>query len=146
MRIRTIKPEFWTNDKLSETKDFTRLLAIALLNLADDEGFFTCNPTLIRGQLFPFEKDEERIRVGLAQLSDIGYIVRAFGVDGREYGRVPAFRKHQRIDRPNPSKLKTLLGFADNSRTNPRGLVDGSGTGNREVEQGSGNGTGTDAR
>jgi len=141
MRIRTIKPEFWSNDRLAETKDFTRLLAIALLNMADDEGFFTCHPTLIRGQLFPFEKDEERIRVGLSQLADIGYIVRAIGVDGREYGRIPAFRKHQRINRPNDSKIKELLGFRKNSPTTHGVLTHGSGTGNREVEQGSGMGT-----
>ncbi len=43
-RIRTIKPEFWSDEKLATVSEATLLVAIGLLNLADDEGYF--NATL----------------------------------------------------------------------------------------------------
>jgi hypothetical protein len=125
MRIRTIKPEFWTNDKIARCKDFSKLLAIALLNFADDAGIFVRNTTLMRGNLFPYEPDEERIRVGLLELAEIGFIEWRPGSDGRDYGIIPGFRTHQRINRPNPSKHAELLRGAPISRTTQCVLTDG---------------------
>lgn len=62
MRIRTLKPEFWAHETLSRLPHFTRLMAIGLLNLADDEGYFYANPILIRAALFPFVDDSGTIR------------------------------------------------------------------------------------
>lgn len=39
-RIRSVKPEFWGHPVMSKQIHAVRLLAIALLNFADDEGFF----------------------------------------------------------------------------------------------------------
>ena len=39
-RIRTIKPDFWKHEDLSALPEITHMLAAALLNHADDEGFF----------------------------------------------------------------------------------------------------------
>jgi hypothetical protein len=39
-RIRTIKPEFWRSEDLCSLPEATHMLAAALLNYADDEGFF----------------------------------------------------------------------------------------------------------
>nr|MBF6067360.1 primosomal protein [Klebsiella pneumoniae] len=36
-RIRTIKPEFWTDEDMAEVSEPACLLAIGLLNYADDE-------------------------------------------------------------------------------------------------------------
>ncbi|HBS0572930.1 TPA: DnaT-like ssDNA-binding domain-containing protein, partial [Klebsiella pneumoniae] len=46
-RIRTIKPEFWTDEDMAEVSEPACLLAIGLLNYADDEGYFNANPKLI---------------------------------------------------------------------------------------------------
>jgi len=56
MRIRTIKPEFWQSETMASIHKDSRLLAIALLNYADDEGFFFAVPQVIQGALFPFDK------------------------------------------------------------------------------------------
>ena len=40
MRIRTLKPEFWSHPVISRQSDAAKLLAIGLLNYADDEGYF----------------------------------------------------------------------------------------------------------
>lgn len=42
-RIRTIKPTFWTDGKISRLSDSSALLFIALWNFSDDFGFFSCD-------------------------------------------------------------------------------------------------------
>lgn len=141
MRIRTIKPEFWLNESLAQQSDFTRLLAIALLNWADDEGYFLANSVLIRGQLFPFDDDSTKVRRSIDELSNIGYIELGKDPEGRSVGRIVKFDKHQRIDRPKPSKIKGFYTVSEQSTNDRRRIDDTSlleqGTGNRE--QGSNN-------
>ena len=105
-RIRTIKPEFWRNRDLAILPEFTRLLAIAVLNLADDEGYFEADARLVRGDVFPYEEDSRRTHGGLTELSRIGYITIRTSKTKGEIGRVCNFEKHQVINRPTPSKLK----------------------------------------
>lgn len=140
MRIRTIKPEFWQHEGMSKLPEFSRLLAIALLNYADDEGYFNAHPSLIRGNLFPFQDDSKNILGSIQDLSRIGYLEVSKAEDGRDIGKIINFDKHQRIDKPQKSKIKEL---ATNSKNipglfqEPSKIIPG---GNRE--QGTGNGTG----
>ncbi len=126
MRIRTLKPEFWANEKMAGMPDAARLLAIGLLNYADDDGFFWANEKMIRGALCPFDDDSTIIRRSLAQLASIGYIRLGKAEDGRECGEVVNFSKHQRIDRPKPSEIKGLAIFDDQSTINRRSIVEPS--------------------
>lgn len=95
--------------------DFARLLAIGLLNYADDLGFFWANSLMIRGSLFPFEEDSSKVRKGLAQLASEGYIRLGKTNDGREVGQVVNFSKHQRVDKPQESEIKPLAIFEERS-------------------------------
>ena len=133
MRIRTIKPEFWANEKMAKVDDFTRLLAIGLLNYADDHGYFWANPMLIRGALFPFDEDSTKIRRSLAQLSADGYIRLGKTADGRVGGQVTKFASHQRVDRPQESRIKDLITFDEDSSNIRRTFDDQS-----LLDQGSG--------
>ena len=119
MRIRTIKPEFWTSETIAPLPDAVKLLAIGLLNYADDEGYFWANPTLIRAALFPF-LDESKIILGwLQDLSRVGYIRLGKRSDGdRDVGQVVNFLIYQRIDKPKPSIIKQNAQFLDASKTN----------------------------
>lgn len=123
MRIRTVKPSFWTNEKMAILPDFTRLLAIGLLNYADDHGYFWANPLMIRGALFPFEEDSSRIRRALSQLEAEGYLKLAKADDGREAGWVVKFLRHQRVDKPQDSEILPLVEFSKNV---PRTIQDES--------------------
>ena len=115
MRIRTIKPEFWSHPVLSAQEPVVRLGAIGLLNLADDEGYFLAAPALVRSALFPLDSTSAR-RV-LATLSAVGYIeVKTHPTHGA-VGVVINFTKHQRIDRPSPSKIKTYYDSTNTQRT-----------------------------
>lgn len=132
MRIRTIKPEFWQSRTLAGVSPFSRLLAIALLNWADDEGWFKADPALIRGSLFPFEDDSETVRGAVEELSRIGFIRVAEQSRNGAIGIIVNFRKHQRISKPQTSRLAIPELFRDCSATVPGTVAVGYGTGNRE--------------
>lgn len=161
-RIRTIKPEFWSHDQLSELPEATHILAAALLNYADDEGCFLANPKLVQANTCPLREPSVSIQCSLTELARIGFI--ELGVDsrGRELGRVVNFSVHQRVNRPTPSKYKDIpitWGKFSESSVSPQlplsessvspqlplsepSLPEGNREGNREGEQGTGSGEG----
>ena len=135
-RIRTIKPEFWKHEDLSELPEATHMLAAALLNYADDEGYFKANPGLIKGECLPLREPSVSIHDSLTALANIGYIQLGSGADGKHYGRVVAFSEHQRINRQTPSKIKPLqIAWEPSVTAHPQGSESShpeQGTGNRE--------------
>ena len=46
---RTIKPEFWSHLVMARLDAPTQLVALALLNYADDGGYFYAKPVLVAG-------------------------------------------------------------------------------------------------
>lgn len=107
-RIRTIKPEFWMHEDLSALPEATHMLGAALLNLADDEGYFNANPGLVKASCSPLREPSVSVHDSLNLLLSCGYIGLCTGTDGKRYGRVVKFIEHQRINRPTPSKIKHL--------------------------------------
>lgn len=107
-RIRTIKPEFWRHEQLSDLPEATHMLAAALLNYADDEGYFNANPKLVQAECCPLREPSVSIQDSLAALARIGYVVLGKGSDGRAYGVIANFTAHQRVNRPVKSKIKGL--------------------------------------
>lgn len=107
-RIRTVKPEFWENEKLSALPEATHMLAAALLNYADDEGFFHANPLLIRARCSPLREPSVAIGESLRLLCEDGYLTIGTTPDGRAYGRINHFLEHQRISHPAKSKIACL--------------------------------------
>jgi uncharacterized phage protein (TIGR02220 family) len=135
MRIRTVKPEFWSHPVMAKLSDTTRLCAIGLLNCADDEGYFMASPAIIRCQLWPFSESSVNAHGALSELSNAGWIeVKNHPTHG-QVGWVVNFRKHQLVNRPSPSKLKAY--FLSESSVNAHGVLSEpslpeQGTGNRE--------------
>ena len=103
-----------------------RLLAIAILNYADDEGYFYADEELIRGAIFPREESTS-IRRTIDELSSIGYLELEHSETHGQIGRVVSFSEHQRVDRPKPSKIRSLWGprTVDEHSTNNRRTIDG---------------------
>lgn len=146
MRIRTIKPEFWTHPVLCRMDDSTKLLAIGLLNYADDDGYFFAEPKMVQAALFPLREDYGRTTVGLRELSGSGYIeLRTHPTHGL-IGRVTNFNKHQCVNKRRNSVIaqyfqtdgSATVGLPEDYGRSVVGLP--SGTGNREqgMEQGTG--------
>lgn len=132
MRIRTIKPEFWRHPVIGRLPDDVKLLALALLNLADDHGYFLADVSLIRGECAPFTEDSLKIHGALNQLEKVGWIEVSEPSEIGRIGRVKKWTKHQKVNRPTDSKLSCYFdsvsphgGFSEPSRKE-------QGTGNRE--------------
>lgn len=121
-RIRTIKPEFWQDDDLAEISEPALIVAAGLLNHSDDEGFFKANPMLIKSQIFPLREPSVNVHDILIELSNIDYIRLFLGSDDKPYGEVVSFMRHQKINRPSPSKIKGLEVITDDS-LNPHGVL-----------------------
>jgi len=134
VRIRTIKPEFWVDRKVSSLSYFARLLFIGLWNHADDEGRFKSDPRILKGALFPLDDKTTVADLdgGLRELSGSGLVVLS-EIDSELYGLCPNFKKHQVINKPTPSKLPEIR---EDSGSTPVALPHGNGSG-----KGNGNGT-----
>lgn len=127
-RIRTIKPEFWSHPLMGRLQDSAKCVALALLNFADDEGFFLAEPNLVRSTCRPFDDDSSITRRCLEQLAEAGWIeVRNHPSHG-PIGHIVNFSEHQKIDRPKPSSLSNY--FACDESTINRRTLDGGMEGN----------------
>ncbi|MCW7941630.1 hypothetical protein AAW14_06170 [Streptomyces hygroscopicus] len=107
-RIRTVKPEFWEDELLGVMPRDARLLFIATFNMADDEGILRWTPAYIKAQAFMYDddltlKDVDQL---MQCLADTGLVFPFIGgVARQQMALVVNFRKHQRINRPQKSKL-----------------------------------------
>ena len=133
-RIRTIKPEFWRNDSLAGVSSEACLLAIGLLNHCDDDGFFNANPKLVESDIFPLRKLSSSTTELLRELSSISYLTLHQGSDGKTYGHVTNFLKHQVINKKTPSKIKDLCDLQHSYHTTPVVLPSGKERKGKEVE------------
>ncbi|MGW5636667.1 HNH endonuclease [Streptomyces sp. NPDC003832] len=107
-RIRTVKPEFWEDELLGVVPRDARLLFIATFNMADDEGILRWTPAYIKAQAFIYDDDLTVADVGklMQCLTDTGLIFPYIGGAARQQMAVVVnFRKHQKINRPQKSKL-----------------------------------------
>src|SRR5207248_2359293 len=81
-RIRTVKPEFWTDSVLTECSRDARLLFIGTLNFADDHGGLDRSAKQLKGQVFPHDKlDVEPL---IQELQRAGCLVE-YEVEGKKY-------------------------------------------------------------
>lgn len=127
MRIRTLKPEFWSHPVTGRLPGDVQAVAIALLNYADDEGYMVGDVAAIKSAIRPFDDESTNVRRCVVELSRLGWVeFRNHPTHGR-LGYLPTFTKHQRVDKPKPSRLKEYWKVAvdDVSTTNP-GRVDDS--------------------
>jgi hypothetical protein len=104
-RIRTIKPEFWANEKVMNCSRGSRLLFIGLWNFADDGGRLRDSAKTIKAQIFPGDDDvnSEIVRGMIDELSGNG-LLQKYEVNGEAFLQVTGW-DHQRIDKPRPSKI-----------------------------------------
>ena len=156
MRIRSIKPEFWTSEDVTDLTYFERLLFIGLWSYADDHGRGQDRESLIVAALFPEDLSRDprdtvaNVSRGLSKLSERGLIVRYSDRDGRRYLAVTNWTKHQRVDKAKASKYPaptsedvTIQEASRECRDNLANVRDNlaPGTGSREQGAGS-NGAG----
>ena len=141
MRIRSIKPEFWTSDDIADLAIEDRLLFIGLWSYVDDNGVGIDKEHLVVSELFPRDLYNNprdtiaRVSRGLQHLCDKGLIAR-YITRGKPFLEVLTWEKHQRIDRPNKARYPRYDADRDTlatpSRVSRETLATGTGEqGNR---------------
>lgn len=104
-RIRTIKPEFPQSESMGRVSRDARLLFIMLWTIADDDGRARANSRMLASLLFPYDDDApKQIGKWLAELERENCVT-LYQVGGQSYLAICGWHDHQKIDRPNPSKL-----------------------------------------
>lgn len=96
-RIRTIKPDFWTDGNMVRLSPFARLLYIGMWNFTlCDHGHVADDAMKLKLQILPM--DAVDIDALLAEIMAQGRVVRVADKDGRTYLLVKRFEDHQKID------------------------------------------------
>lgn len=125
-RIRTIKPQHVADKELSNISLQAHLLWVLSWCFSDDEGVFENDPLLIKSQVFPRRTDVRVTDVSqwLDQLVKARFII-PFDHDGIGYYLHRTFKTHQKIDRPQGSKIpdSVIRRILDESSTNDRPCI-----------------------
>lgn len=119
---------------MARLPDDFQLLALALLSMADDWGYFHADPAIVRGSVMPFRENLARISDGLAKLSEVDWIQLWEHPEQGKIGRITNWEKHQKVDHPRDSQLSCYTSretLAKLSRE-PRAGMEGNGKGKEE--------------
>lgn len=95
-RIRTLKPDFFTDADLAEVSPLHRLLFQGLWCHADRDGLLEDKPKEIKVKVLPFDSCD--VDAMLNDLAAGGFVLR-YQVGGRRFIAIPGFSKHQRFHR-----------------------------------------------
>lgn len=105
-RIRTVKPEFWGDEKLAPMPPVTRLIFLGLISMADDGGRLVDSEKQIEAFIFPFGDYAREVRESLALLAESSRVVRGTTQSGQAIIQITNWARHQKVDHPN---LKAML-------------------------------------
>jgi len=106
MRIRSIKPEFWRSDTISQLSHWERLLFIGLWSYVDDNGVGRDQASLIAADLFAHDLSVNPHGVlsdvsnALRKLHELKVIRRYSSGEGKPLLEIVNWAEHQRINRP----------------------------------------------
>ncbi|TMS00133.1 hypothetical protein [Nonomuraea basaltis] len=106
-RIRSIKPEFWSDRSMARVSRDARLLYIALWNQADEHGRLHGDARWIKGHCLPYEDDLDLADIDrlLDELAKAGKVQR-YITEEDPYVFLPNLSKHQRLEAGKvPSRL-----------------------------------------
>ena len=103
VRIRSIKPEFFTSESIAALQLSARLTFIGLWTYADDNGVGIYNELLITAAIWPLERDNletlSRTREDIASLARAG-LVTLYSDSRKTYVFVTSWDEHQKVDHP----------------------------------------------
>jgi len=102
-RIRTIKPEFFTDEVVAGLEPLDRLAFIGLWAYADKGGKFEWRPRQLGVSILPYEKGDFSTRMD--RMVSAGLVIK-YVVNGSPYGKVKNFLKHQK---PHLTERESLI-------------------------------------
>jgi hypothetical protein len=112
-RTRSIKPEFWSDEKLARVSRDARLTFIGLWNTSDDYGITKGHPAWLKSQIFPYDEIKiKEFESWLKELENTNRIIR-YEVNDEIYYLITHFSDHQKVDHPskisNPKPPSDIL-------------------------------------
>jgi hypothetical protein len=130
-RIRTVKPDYWTDERVGECSVSARLLFIACWNFADDHGGLDRSSKQLKAQAFPYDAiDCEPL---VQELLSTGLLVE-YTVNSKKYLHIKGFRKHQKVEKPAKPRvpvyddsLKSRGVLGEDSPRSSGSLLEGKG-------------------
>lgn len=144
-RIRTIKPEFWDDEKLSALCRDSRLLFIGMWNFSDDYGVVKGNKIWLKSKIFPYDQIQvQHFEKWLIELQKLGFII-PFQANSESYYYLPNFLRHQIIDRPSKNRnpeYQDIESVVEDSTSTRLQLDEGSALEGEREEEGKGKGKG----
>jgi hypothetical protein len=99
-RIRTIKPEFWTDEKIVSLPFEARLFFVGLWNFCDDDGYIEDNAVRLKLQIFPADQLDVDKLIDILCMEEL--LVRGESGDS-DVILIPHFVEHQKVSHPSKS-------------------------------------------
>lgn len=102
-RIRTIKPEFWTDSFMVQLPPLARLIYISLWTAADDHGLIPDEPERLAMEVMP--REDGLVFDDWFQFFEASGRLERLYADGQSYYRIAKWESHQRVDKPGKSRI-----------------------------------------
>ncbi len=122
-RIRSIKPSIWTDERFIELSRDARLLFIGMVSHSDDAGRIVASGAALIGAVFPHDDlTPKQVEKWRDEIGKTGLIL-IYEAGRGTYAALPGWRRHQRIQKPQPSTLPpppVTDSVQDQSRTQSR--------------------------
>lgn len=121
-RIRTIKPSFWTDEKVLAMSIEAGFVLLGMISHADDEGYITADATTLRAEILGGRGTPRDMHRWLAEIeeSEVVEPLRISNRPGGRFYRFPNWHRHQNICRPAPSAIEARLQEFKTTGANPR--------------------------
>lgn len=118
-RIRTIKPEFWTDGTIIGLSFEARLFYIGLWNFTlCDRGHLPDDPLGLKLKVLPADPvDAGKL---IQELLDAGRLAPVTGPEGRSFLVIPRFSDHQKVDSRWNSRCPVCTHESSTDHTEPR--------------------------
>jgi hypothetical protein len=104
-RIRSVKPEFWSDPEMTRLPRDVRFFYVALWNFADEDGRLSADTRYLKTVTFPLDDDvtEEIITGWLRALAQAGR-VELYVAQGKAFAFLPKLAVHQNLSPEKQSK------------------------------------------
>ena len=110
-RIRTIKPEITSDEKLARVSRESRLTFILSITQADDDGLILASPRQLLAALYPVDEGvtDKMLTLWTTELMHIGLWTQRYTQQGHSVIQITNWEKHQRIVHPGKSIILPTL-------------------------------------
>ena len=132
MRIRSVKPEFWSHPMHGKISESAALLALASLSYADDEGRFKLEFVGMKAALFTYRALAVPLEEAFKELVAVRWFQvyeAVFEGEKIPFCQVVTFRRHQYINKRVPSRFPAPpVALPEQSGSPPVALPEQSGS------------------